>query len=264
MSNEKTLATTQGFDLSAGLSDFQEYKAKSGETVVGLEKVDVTDMKLPKIRLLQSNSLEVTKGGMKAGQFYNTVTKKAVDKMTVILLALGKSRVMWPEKFKRGDEPLCRSFDNVKSFDGTKLCAKCPYADWDKAKEEGKNKPDCNMSYVWMGIDLANRTLFRQTMGGMSVGPTKDFINQIAPNRLPAFVYHTEISSKQEENENGVFHVAQYNIVGVIAKDEFKQLEDMATGMQVLFDTAIKKDTLQNDESSEEAGATNTTNGALF
>lgn len=206
----------QGVDVFAGLSGLDKYKAKKGEDVAGLEVMDQTDIKLPKIRLLQSNSIEVTKGGFKAGQFYNSITKTVTDSVPGILLSLAKSRVMWPDKFKRGDEPTCRSFDNITSFDGTKKCINCPFQDWDKAKAEGKNKPDCNMSYGWMGVLLESKSPFRITMGGMSVGPTKDFLNVIAPNRLPAYVYHVIISSKQEENENGVFYVAQYDIVGII------------------------------------------------
>lgn len=248
------------------LASLSKEFGKKGE-IKGMEVLDASDLRMPRVRLLQSNSLEVTKQGMKAGQFYNTVTKTAVDKLVVNLLVMGKSRVMWPDKFKRGDEPLCRSIDNIKSFDGTKSCAKCPYADWDKAKLEGKNKPDCTMSYSWLCLDRTTKAPFRITAGGMSAGPTKDFINVLAPEckkyGLGIFVYIVEITSKQEENENGVFYTMQYKKLDAIHGEEYAYLEGECDSMRELFNSAMASDTLANDEHIE-AEQTAGTNGGLF
>lgn len=246
-------------DITSQMADLHEFRA-SGE-ILGLEAVTAEDLTMPKVRLLQSNSVEVTKGGMKAGQFYNTVDKTASDTLPCTLLSMGKSRVMWPDKFKRGDDPLCRSYDNEYSFDGEKTCVNCAYSDWDKAKAEGKNKPDCNMSYVWLGATTAG-TPFRMTMGGMSVKPTKDFINKIAPKRLPAFAYKVVLSSTQEENENGIFYVVKYNIVGMVSREEFLNLQSQTQDLKATFVDAIKRDTLHNEDAIVEGSIG--PNGSVF
>jgi hypothetical protein len=263
-SKDLAVAGQTEVDVFAGLGDLDEFATGDGP-IVGLEVLDPSDMKMPKIKLVQSTSLEAAKGLAKPGQFYNAVTKKAYDELHCILLTLGKSRVKWPEKFKRGDDPLCRSTDGQNrgnSGCGTHaLCSKCSYSSWDNLPD-GQNKPSCNMSYVWLAVDPEGNP-FRITMSGMSVSPTKNFLNVIAPKRRPPFVYKMKISSKQQENEQGVFFTAEYTIEGIIKKEEFKNLEDLSVGLRSLFMSAIERDIVDVDP-EESTPEVNTANGALF
>ena len=231
----------------AGLDELDEFVTEG--PITGLEALDPTDMKMPKIKLVQSTSVEAAKGLAKPGQFFNAVTKKASDELHCILLSLGKSRVKWPEKFKRGDDPLCRSSDAKNRGEGgcgtSPLCAKCEYSSWDNLENDQK-KPTCNMSYVWLAVDDEGNP-FRITMAGMSVSPTKDFLNMIAPKRKPPFVYKVKLTSKQMENENGIFFVTEYAIESIIKKEEFKNLEDLSIGLKSMFMTAIEKDIIDVD-----------------
>jgi hypothetical protein len=225
-----------------GLGELSEFKAGKGEQIEGLEGLDRSDYKLPKIKLIQANSIEAQKSKCPAGWFLNTVTGETYENLKCHLLVLGKSRVKWKKPFKRGEEPDCRSFDAIIKFDSSKSCKSCPDADWSKIPA-GENKPACNMSYVWLGVTAdEHQQIFRLIAPGMSVGPTKDFINTIVPKKYPAFVYNVELSSEQQENEQGVFYVLKYDIKGVITKDEFKPLEELASGMRDMFMETIKSD----------------------
>ena len=112
------------------MMSFAAFKTPEVE-VVGLD-VNASDMKLPKVKLMQQTSQEAvkSKGKIVAGQYYNTVTQEATEEIDCILLDQGKSMVMWKRPFKRGEEPLCRSFDGKVKAEGCGdgNCEKCQYS----------------------------------------------------------------------------------------------------------------------------------------
>lgn len=269
---KKDLATQKtNFDLDM----FADYASD----VTGLESVDQTDLKLPKIKLVQMTSEEFTQGGITPGYFYNTITKEATPEIECILLALGKSRVMWPAQFKRGDKPLCRSFDAKKKTEGIGDgdCSKCEYAVW---PADG-TKPPCTQGYIWLGLDKEN-TPFRISMQGASVAPTKDFLNAIVPKlsrggkHLGVFVFKIRITSEKQTNDKGAYFIAKYEIVGTIEQNDYKTLEDMSMSLRELFLQAIDKDTTVIDaedvggevnsaaDVADNANTGKTGNGVLF
>lgn len=242
------------------------------EEVVGLD-IDQSDLKLPKIKLLQSTSQEVTrsKGKLSAGQFYNTVTQEAKDKLNCVLLYLGKSMVNWKRPFKRGEEPLCRSFDGKVKTEGCGdgKCATCQFSSqnpkaWEIAKEKGETKPPCNMSYVWLGIDRDTNMPFRLIVSGASVTPTKDFINKIAPLRVSPCAGVVTLSSDFRENDQGSFYVLQYGdftpnpacfVDGNLNKEEYEKLKDLAKSYRDIFMTSIvMNDVIDVEDSSPVEG----------
>lgn len=200
--------------------EVMSFGAFSGMGEVEGIDVNASDMKLPKIKLLQQTSLEVTKsnGKFKAGQFYNTVTQEAFDEIDCILLNQGKSMIMWNEKFKRGEDPICRSFDGKVKAEGCGDgdCTKCQYSSqnpiaWETAKKEDKTKPPCSMSYVFIAQDLKTGAPFRFIVGGASAANGKSFLNKLVPllkqNKMPIFVTTCKLTSKQEENDQGIYYV---------------------------------------------------------
>jgi hypothetical protein len=263
MTNKNTDLTNinAGQNVLAGLGDFAEFKATSGEQVIGMEDFDASDAKLPKIKLIQPTSLEATKGQCPAGWFYNSITKEKFQTIPCILLAFKKSRVRWKKPFKRGEEPLCRSFDGKRGDKGVN-CATCPYAKWDNLKD-GATKPECNQSYVWLGIDQ-NKSPFRIIMSGSNVSITKDYLNTIAPTKLPPFIFTMDLCSEQKENDSGVFYVIKYKQTGTIAKADFADLKDLTQGMSDIFFNAVQHDTLVQDDDTETTEDGTPGNGKLF
>jgi len=207
-------------DASVVVEGFGAFKSPN-EEVVGLD-VNQSDIQLPKYKLLQTTSPEVTKckdGSIKAGQFYNTVTGEAKDAIDCILLDQGKSMVNWKKPFKRGEDPLCRSFNGKVKVDadgvGDGNCETCQYSSqnqkaWNNLPE-GETKPACNMSYVFLALDCETRTPFRIIAAGASVKTTKGFMNKLIPLNIAPFACKVTFGSHQEENDQGVFYVLDYN-----------------------------------------------------
>lgn len=241
-------------DMTLSFETFKDFEF-SEDTVLDL---DVSDLKLPKYKLMQSTSQEVTKskGAILPGQYYNTVTKQAKDTIPAILLFLGKSMVCWKKPFKRGEEPLCQSYDGkTKTGEGIGdgNCLTCHLSSrnrkaWDEAKKNNETKPPCNMSYVWLAIDTETNTPFRIICSGASVTPTKDFLNLIYKYRFPAFMFAVDLKSEQQENEQGVFYVMKYENVrpnpemivdGKPSEEKKKEFEDMALSYKDIFMSSL-------------------------
>jgi hypothetical protein len=221
-------------------------KGSESSEGTGLEAVDQTDLKLPKVKIVQTTSEEFTKSKITPGFFYNNVTKQASETIDCILLALGKSRVMWPKQFKRGDKPLCRSFDAVRKTEGCGdgTCQNCQYAKWPESGET----PDCTQGYIWLAVDK-DANPFRFPAQGASVAPTKDFLNAVVPKlskggkHLGIFVFKVRLSTEQQTNDKGTYYVIKYDIIGTIGADDYDNLESMSASLKELFLKAIDQDT---------------------
>ena len=227
------------------MMSFAAFKTPEVE-VVGLD-VNASDMKLPKVKLMQQTSQEAvkSKGKIVAGQYYNTVTQEATEEIDCILLDQGKSMVMWKRPFKRGEEPLCRSFDGKVKAEGCGdgNCEKCQYSSqnpkaWEIAKEKGETKPGCNMSYVFLALDCKTKMPFRIIAAGASVKTAKDFLNKLLPLGVSPFACKVTLKSHQEENDQGIFYVMDFdnlrpndeciNSDGSLNIEKYKELEDMS------------------------------------
>jgi hypothetical protein len=211
------VATFTGLDLLSGF--------KEDGPILGLD-ISPSDIKLPRFRLMQPTSLEVTQQKVSAGTFYNAVTGEAVKELPCTLLIKNTSRVMWDKVFKRGDKPLCRSFDAVRSADSRRECAKCPDSRWDN-KSDSDSKPACNMSYGWLALSKLESSMnqpFRIIIPGKSVTYTKDFLTQITPKRLPPFAFKVTLVPEFMQNEKGAFYVIKYRQDGNLAEDLLKSL----------------------------------------
>lgn len=227
-------------DLALDLSQFEG----SETAVTGLEAVDQTDIKLPAIRIIQMLSEEATKNNVPPGSFYNTVTKEHSDSLECVLLTLGKSRVMWPSVFKRGDKPLCRSFDGKTKTEGIGdgVCQKCQYSQWIDGE-----KPKCTQGYVWMAVDKTGQP-FRLNAKGASVGPTKDFLTAVSQKlnsggkKIGIFALKIKLTLDKISDEKGVYFVLNYKVIGTIDPKVYKELEGLSLSLQELFLKAIDKD----------------------
>lgn len=219
-------------NLVLDLSLFDSFKSADG-TIAGMEAMDSSDIKMPRIKLLQSTSEEAQKGLGKAGQFYNSVTGEAKDELEVILLVMGKSRVRFEEPYKRGAQPLCRSLDGKCSTDG-EICDKCEFADWDKAKDNGKDVPSCRQGITWMFVEADNTNSIppRIVVSGASMSNQKNFLTKLTGlGGYPPYILVTKITSKQESNDKGIFYVMNFDF----AKNEDGSVKTVSPTMAQRF-----------------------------
>lgn len=73
--------------------------------MVGLEDVEASDLRVPRINIDHDNAL-----------FVNSLTKEAFPALTVVTLGLVKQRIFWPAKMGDDPRPLCKSPDNRHGF----------------------------------------------------------------------------------------------------------------------------------------------------
>ena len=228
----KDLVQAESKNLTLDLSAFAEFQNKDG-VALGLENVEVTDIKMPRHKLLQSNSVEVSTGKGKPGQFYNTLTGECSDELEVSLLCMGRSRVRFEKPYKRGAQPVCRSFDAKHSQDG-ELCKNCEFADWDKAKEAGENAPPCRESLTWTFLEngAVGELPSRIIVSGASRAGHANFITMLTGTGYPPFIFKTKISSAQTQNDSGIFYVMNFEIMtdenkapATYSLDQARQLE---------------------------------------
>lgn len=200
--------------------DFSIFEGRAEDQ--DLMDLNESDIRMPKIKILQSNSsiLKDVKGA-RVGQIYNSDTKEAVDSIDCVVLFQGKSMVMWKEKFKRNEEPLCRSFDGKTKAPGTDgmgdgTCATCQYSSqnprvWAEIKKDGdKTKPPCNMSYNFLAQNAATGDLFSFMAAGASVREAKDFMSAIVRKRIEPIAVEFTLTTAPMETDMGSFYVFKF------------------------------------------------------
>lgn len=209
---ENTDIAVKDNNLALDLSSFAEFQSKDG-VIEGLENVESTDIRMPRHKLLQSTSEEVSKGLGKPGEFYNTLTHESSPSLEVALLCMSRSRVRFATPYKRGAAALCRSLNGKVSEDG-EICKGCLYADWDKAKEDGKTAPECRESITWTFFEDGkfNELPSRIIVAGASRAEHSRFITRLAGLGYPPYIFRTTITSEQQSNDSGIFYVAKFDL----------------------------------------------------
>lgn len=258
------IAIKEEAQLAFSLDDFSDLITDG--PALGFE-ISGEDIVMPKVKLVQATSLEAQKGQAKMGEFYNVTTGEVVNLDDVTLLCMGRSRIRFAKPFKRGEAPLCRSFDGICSTDGV-VCKGCQYSDWDKV-EEGQSKPDCTMGYTWLAVPYSEDggfgVPFRIIVAGAGISELKKFITNLAATKLPPFVFRVSITSEQVESDGNIFYVPKFKLrktedgklvtINPVYKNELKNLTDSWVNMM----NQISKFDLENsDEMASEA------DGAIF
>ena len=232
--------------VMSGLEAFAQFKME-GE-IIGLEDVSPDDIKMPKLKLAQPTSQEVTDEKCKSGEYLNITTGVAYPTVKCHLLKVSKSRVKWPEQFKRGDAPLCRSFDGIMSESG-RHCKGCPDAVW----EDGK-RPACGVVYSWLGL-FADDSPFRMTFAGASISKVKDLLTQLKIAGLPAFAFNVELVSEKQKNDKGTYYITNFNLLKddngnyiPVTMDQFNKYKDTTIALADLFSRVQVADLSAYDE----------------
>jgi hypothetical protein len=121
---------------------------KSGIKIAGkgFENLEREDILLPRLKLLQAMSPEVTETDEKPGTFFLNLSNKNVGEKIIITPVMHyRSRIKWNPKDDGGGID-CSSAD-AKTPSTAKyapLCSACSHKDWDNTKEKKKDQvPSC-------------------------------------------------------------------------------------------------------------------------
>lgn len=117
--------------------------------------IDTSDVFIPKLRLAQALTAEVTNGTAKSGQWVVSGEDPMAKPVIVPLLMNRRRELRDPDENR---QVMCRSFDSLKGVgDPGGDCATCPMAKWTEGKKgKGNSAPQCNFiySYVIYIVDL--------------------------------------------------------------------------------------------------------------
>lgn len=121
-----------------------------------------SDVNLPRLRLGQQMTPEVSEGDAKAGQWLLT-GEDPHDKVIFVPLAHGAGRVC-----QEDDVIVCRSDDaqiGVGDYgkgskkNPTGQCARCPMSQWTKDRKQKSVPPPCTFYYSYLGWSHTHQTL---------------------------------------------------------------------------------------------------------
>ncbi len=127
-----------------------------GEKPEGFANVEKDDVTMPRLKLLQALSPEVTDSGMTAGIIVHSADPnlKFGEKVQFIPLGFFKSRIMWKDP-KQGGGQICTAVDGrtARSPKGqtaegkaTASCAECVLKDWNNdTEDEDEKQPKCTL-----------------------------------------------------------------------------------------------------------------------
>ncbi len=252
--------------LTFSFADFADLKAAKGEVALGMETISSEDIVMPKVKMVQSNSLEVTRDKIPAGDFYNSMTKTSTPTLDdIVILCFGHSRIRFAKPFNRNDAPLCRSVDGIKSTDGI-ACASCEFCKWDNLAE-GATKPDCTMAYTILALPYSEDgkfgTPFRMIISGAGISEFKrTCITPVATTGMPPFIFRMSVASKQVEENGNYFYVPEFSfkksesgqqmLINPAFKDQLKEITESWTQM---MSKVNEYDTTHADEVADEEGA---------
>lgn len=206
--------------------------------IAGLEGVEQDMLIIPRLKLVQKNSVEIDDDLAKPGQIVNSVTKDVINKVgkngnvTIIPIKNTRTRILF-KPFNEGGGLLCQSFDGVEGTgDPGGDCSKCPMNQWEtNPKTKKQESPKCtellNIFCLVRGYDFP--IPLTASFGRTSMGAGKQLVNffwadaQKAQKSPWNFAY--ELSTQSTENEFGKFYIFKVTPGGMAKAPEIKQGE---------------------------------------
>ncbi len=106
----------------------------------GLEDISRADIIIPRIKLLQAMSNEVSDGTGNAGEYYNTLGHSYGAQLNFAVVSRWRSRTLFADDLN--EAPICQSLDGFISIDGKRCKVECPHnaAHWDN---DNRIPPKC-------------------------------------------------------------------------------------------------------------------------
>ena len=238
----KAVAKKKNASLSEEIPDFlSEF---SGE---GVE--DTSDLAvIPRIKLLQALSPEVSEGDEKGGNFYHTIAEQSMGtEVMMIPLLVTKSVILWRQR-RDGGGILARADDGVhwdkpdQSFDVKLDNGK--QVTWDTGKsvqqsglsqfgssdtEDENSKPAAtlNINIVSWFPDETSLSPAIISLSKASLGVGKKFVSKLGISRLPTWSRIFKMSSFKHDHASGTFFDYKFEGVGTIEEDMASEMRSM-------------------------------------
>lgn len=226
----------------------------------GLGELDAGDLIIPRLSITQPTTPDIA--AEHVGKFYVNVTGDFEERMTVAVIKLTKSRILFPEKYKRDNEPLCRSHDfksPANDIQGaTSMCDtcgllplapgekkakhKCSYANW----SAGNEPPRCQEVWNLLIVDLESYVPMWFSLKSTALKPTRKIVSAISmisnAKRIPMWALQFDMTLFKEVNDSGTFYIPVYSGLVALEKDD---ADNMTAIRQQLANVDVKDSTEQ-------------------
>lgn len=218
------------------------------------ESIDKSDISIPRIQIIQPTS----RSGGTPGKLSNVATGEEFDSMDVVFLAVRKSRIRWEPsvdgKIDLDLDPLCRSKDSkFGEGDPGGECRNCPFQTW-----INNQRPECQLKYNFLGVDMETRMPFLMTVGGTSFREGKKVLTKAVLNKVPLYSFKVHIEPQLMQSARGKYYVYLFSIKENVDKEyleEFtamKQEFDSQAFNQEVNEKSTQKEKPQNKQPQED------------
>jgi hypothetical protein len=224
MKETTAVATTAGTALATIQEPFE----------TGLESLDAGDLIIPRLTITQPTTPDIDTANV--GKLCINVSGDFLDKMRVSLIKLTKSRILFPEKFKRDNEPLCRSHNflvpanDIK--DATPMCDTCglvpgdtkkhvcPYANWGS----DNTPPRCQEVWNLLIVDIDTYMPMFFSVKSTALKPLRKIVSAIQmvsmAKKIPMWGLQFEMTIEKTINDSGTFYTPVFSMLSALAKDD--------------------------------------------
>jgi len=177
--------------------------------IPGLEGIDNEMLIIPRIKLVQGLSVEVSEGICAPGALVNSITKDILaakgESLEIVPLMISRSRLKF-QSMDDGGGLLCRSNDGFEGIgDPGGNCLTCPARNWGA----DKTPPECteilNVAVMPLGEFIGTPLIL--SFGKTSFNVGKMFINMMATKKVSPWFLKYQLSTKFIEDKKGKYFV---------------------------------------------------------
>lgn len=201
----------------------------------GLGELDAGDLIIPRLSITQPTTPDID--AAQVGKFCVNITGDYQDAMRVALIKLSKSRILFPEKYKRDNDPLCRSHDfkfpandivgsepmakTCQLIPGDKKKHVCEYANWGS---DG-SAPRCQETWNLLIVDLDSYLVMWFSLKSTALKPLRKIVSAISmistAKGLPMWGMGFDMKISMETNDSGKFYVPVFSDVKELPKHQY-------------------------------------------
>ena len=211
----------------------------------GLGEITQDDLIIPRLKVGQSQS-----EGDVAGKLYIDVTSDVKEEMELVLIKLNKSRVLFPEKFSRDSEPLCRSQNFVTPENDSDVfspmsetCADCAYSKWSKNESGKASPPRCQEVWNMLVLDFETFMPCWFSLKSTALKPARKIISMLklrgTAKRIPAWGFKFTVEVTERSGDSGNSYIPSFSSLTELDgedRENMNLIQNQLAGEQASFD----------------------------
>lgn len=227
--------------------------------IEGLEGIEQDMLVIPRLKLVQGLSEEVTENDVKPGSICNSVTKEVVSSipktakegasLNIIPVMVSKKTRMLFKDIEEGGGILCQSIGGkIGEGDPGGNCFECVKSKWNNGEA-----PECIEFYnVFCLIEGVNYPVpFVASFGKLNLKAGRQLINFLVSKQDVPWKFKYTLSSVFTENDKGKFYVFKVSPAGKSSNKEIELGKEMYDLIKTA-ETVIDYSDIEKDEKTEE------------